>query len=152
MITEYKGNRWSKQFSNYTKSSAFKEPWDRKRCEGNLINIFLITLEQFFINGLWTGFGQMANFFKQNNFFEQDFCKNQTNDVTTEIILDCSERDCCLKNRACMDGVHWTLTIVHVQIHEPLSTSFVSYIIALAFHVWHIVWPLSNIQRIICDL
>ena len=39
------------------------------------------------------------------------------------------------KIRASVDGVHWTLVIVHVQIHDPLSTSLVSHIIALAFHV-----------------
>ena len=77
-----------------TRSSCCQLKVESERWQGNLINIFLVTLEQFFINGLWTGFGQMANFFKQNNFFEQDFCTNRTNDVTNEIVLDCSERNC----------------------------------------------------------
>ena len=83
---------WPRQSVTRTSCCQFKV--ESERWQGNLINIFLVTLEQFFINGLWTGFGQMANFFKQNNFFEQDFCTNQTNDVTNEIVLDCSERNC----------------------------------------------------------
>ena len=103
MITEYKGNRSVVRKSPttvgpgllpVTRTSCCHLKVESERWKGNFINIFLVTLEQFFINGLWTGFGQMANFFKQNNFFEQDFCTNQTNDVTNEIVLDCSERNC----------------------------------------------------------
>ena len=51
----------------------------------NFFSYFLILLEQFWINGLWAGWGQLAVHFKENDYFT-DYCTNSTE------AQDCSER------------------------------------------------------------
>ena len=46
---------------------------------GNFGAYFLIILEQFFINGIWGGWGQLCVHFKENNYFEDEFCEKFSN-------------------------------------------------------------------------
>ena len=42
---------------------------------GNIVSYFIIALEQFWINGLWAGWGQLAYHFKNNGYFIE-YCDN----------------------------------------------------------------------------
>ena len=59
---------------------------------GNLLSFFLIVLEQFWINGLWAGWGQLANHFKNNDYFT-DYCASNSTDIDGIIKYeDCEDR------------------------------------------------------------
>ena len=59
---------------------------------GNLVSFFLILLEQFWINGMWAGWGQLANHFKNNDYFT-DYCDSKTTDTNgTTKYEDCDRR------------------------------------------------------------
>lgn len=59
---------------------------------GNVLSLFISTLEQLCIAGLWTSWPQLTVYLKTNNFYA-DACHNATQSaVTNETTLDCSQR------------------------------------------------------------